>query len=257
MSEKLSKVGVVILAAGKGTRMKSNKLKVMHDLKGTPLIDHVVRCVESLKLEKKPVVVVCSDDPSVEEYLKDRAEYVVQKEQLGTGHAVTVAEEKINGFANDVVVLYGDMPFITPESIEELVETHRGRHNVLTLMTVTVPDFEDWRAQFYDFGRIKRNPETGHVVGIVEKKDATPEELEIKELNTSFLCFEAEWLWKNLKDLKNENAQKEYYLTDLVKAAFLRGDKISSITIETHEALGINTKEHLEVAETLPVINSI
>ena len=197
MSEKLTKVGIVILAAGKGTRMKSDKLKVMHDLKGSPLIEHVVKCAEALKLDQKPVVVVCADNHAVEEYLVDRAEYVVQKEQLGTGHAVLAAEAKINGFANDVVVLYGDMPFITPESIKKLLEKHREKHNVLTLMTVTVPDFLDWRAQFYDFGRIKRDPVTGHVIGIVEKKDASPEELEIKEVNTSFFCFNANWLWKN------------------------------------------------------------
>ncbi len=255
MLQKLSKVGIVVLAAGKGTRMKSDKLKVMHDLKGAPLIDHVIRCVEALKLDQKPVVVVCADNPAVQNYLGDRAEYVIQREQLGTGHAVQVAEEKINGFAEDVVVMYGDMPFVSPESIRKLVEKHREKNNVLTLMTVTVDDFEDWRAQFYDFGRIKRHSETGHIIGIVEKKDSSPEELVIKEVNTAFFCFNAEWLWKNLRELKNENAQKEYYLTDLVKLAFSRGDKISSVTIDPHEALGINTKEHLDLAENLRVTN--
>jgi len=114
-------------------------------------------------------------------------------------------------------------------------------------MTVTVPDFRDWRSQFYDFGRIVRD-ERGEINKIVEKKDASPKELNILELNTNFFCFNAGWLWKNLKNLKNNNAAGELYLTDLVKAAFDEGVLLSSVNINAREAVGINTKEHLEIA---------
>lgn len=246
-----NKIGVVILAAGKGKRMQSNMLKVMHELNGRPLIDHVVWAVTESGVCEKPVVVVCSEDPAVENFLGSRAEYAIQVERLGTGHAVAIAEEKLKDRADAVVVLYGDMPFIKPESIQKLVAKHLEKGNQLTLMTATVEDFDDWRASLYDYGRIIRAGEENHIVKIVEKKDATSEELEIKELNPAFMCFDAEWLWKNLKLLKNTNAQGEYYLTDLVGLAFAEGQKLSSVMIDPKEAVGINTKEHLEKAQQL------
>ncbi len=248
---KQNKIGIVILAAGKGKRMQSDKLKVMHELNGRPLIDHVVSAAEKSEIDGQPVVVVCPDNPAVQNFLGERAEYVVQNEILGTGHAVSIAEEKLKGKVDTVVVLYGDMPFIKPESIRKLAERHLERNNKITLMTVKVEDFNDWRAALYDYGRIIRGGEENHIVKIVEKRDATPEELEIKELNTSFFCFNAEWLWKNLKLLKNVNTQSEYYLTDLVGAAFDEGQKLSSVDIDPKEALGINTKEHLETAQKI------
>jgi len=237
------KIGVVILAAGKGKRMQSELPKVMHLLHDKPLVDYVVRSAEELKI--KPVVVVPDDSNLVREYLGDRVDYAVQAEQLGTGHAVSVAENNLAGQVDHIVVLYGDMPFITAKSISALVDDHATRNNMLTLMTVTVPDFHDWRAQFYDFGRIVRDSK-GDIIKIVEKKDASPAELNISELNSAFFCFNAEWLWKNLKNLKNNNAAGELYLTDLVKLAFDEGVPLSSVNIEPKEAIGINTKEHLE-----------
>ncbi len=246
-----NKVGVVILAAGKGKRMQSDKLKVMHELNGKPLIDYVIDAVEKSEIDGKPVVVVCAEDPAVQDFLGTRAEYVIQKERLGTGHAVSIAEEKLKGGVDTIVVLYGDMPFIKPESISKLVERHLERGNKITLMTAKVEDFNDWRAVLCDYGRIVRGGEGNHIVKIVEKKDATPEELEIREINPAFFCFNAEWLWKNLKLLKNNNAQDEYYLTDLVGLAFQEGQKLSSVDIDPKEAIGINTKEQLEKAQTI------
>lgn len=242
------KVGIVILAAGKGKRMQSELPKVMHPLHDKPLIDYVVSAVEALGI--KPVVVVPDDSNLVREYLGNRADYAVQAEQLGTGHAVSVAESALAGRVEHVVVLYGDMPFITAKSISALIDDHTTRNNMATLMTVTVPDFHDWRAQFYDFGRIIRDS-NGDIIKIVEKKDASPAELNINELNTAFFCFNAEWLWKNLKNLKDNNAAGELYLTDLVKFAFDEGASLSSVNIDPREAIGINTKEHLEKAKTV------
>jgi bifunctional UDP-N-acetylglucosamine pyrophosphorylase/glucosamine-1-phosphate N-acetyltransferase len=237
------KVGIVILAAGKGKRMHSELPKVMHLLHDKPLVDYVVRSAEELGI--RPVVVVPDDSNLVRDYLGDRVDYAVQAEQLGTGHAVSVAENNLAGKVDHVVVLYGDMPLITAKSIATLIDDHAARNNMLTLMTVTVPDFHDWRAQFYDFGRIVRDRK-GDIIKIVEKKDASPAELNINELNSAFFCFNAEWLWKNLKNLKNNNAAGELYLTDLVKFAFDEGVPLSSVNIDPKEAIGINTKEHLE-----------
>lgn len=246
-----TKVGVIILAAGKGKRMQSNILKVMHNLNGRPLIDYVVNAVENSGVDVKPIVVVCAEDPAVENFLGDRAEYVVQNERLGTGHAVAMAEKILKYKTDAVVVLYGDMPFIKPESIRKLVEKHEEKGNKITLTTTKVEDFNDWRAALYDYGRIIRDGAENHIVKIVEKKDASPGELEIKELNSAFFCFNSEWLWENLKLLENNNAQEEYYLTDLVGLAFSEGQKLSSVEINPKEALGINTKEHLEEANKI------
>jgi len=233
---------VIILAAGKGTRMKSDLPKVMQELKNKPLIEYVVATVESLYI--KPVIVV-SDDGIVKNYLVDRAEYVIQSERLGTGHAVMQAEDLLKNKDGAVVVLYGDMPFIKAESIENLVKIHNENNSKISLMTVRVPNFESEYKDFYDFGRIVRD-DNGEVKKIVELKDASEEERGIKELNTSYFCFDNEWLWGNIKKLKNENASEEYYLTDLLGLAIVNGDKVSTIEILPEEAVGVNTKDHLE-----------
>lgn len=242
------KIGVIILAAGKGKRMQSELPKAMHLLRDIPLIEYVVRAVESLKI--KPVVIVPDDSDLVRNYLEKRADYAMQIERLGTGHAVSMAEELLSGHADHIVVLYGDMPFINFGSIKNLIDEHVSRGNTLTLMTVKTPDFFDWRAQFYDFGRIVRD-ENNNITRIVEKKDASPKELNIKEVNTAFFCFKSDWLWENLKNLKNTNAAGEYYLTDLVKIAFDTNERLSSVEIHPLEAIGVNTKEHLEKAQKI------
>lgn len=245
----LNKIGIIILAAGKGTRMNSNMLKVMHDLRGRPLIDHVLKAVEDVGFIDKPILVVRSDDSSVQDYIGDRALYVIQEKQLGTGQAVSVAENLMRGIFDHILVLYGDMPFITTESIKKLLAKHVEENNELTLVTAEVDDYENWRSIFRDFGRVVRH--NGRVVRIVEKKDASIEELMIREVNTAFFCFNANWLWENLKKLNNDNVQKEYYLTDLVKIAFESGARLSACKVDAKEALGINTKENLEVAEKI------
>lgn len=250
MENNLEKIGAVILAAGMGKRMQSTMLKVMHTLHDKPLIDYVIGTVEKSGIERKPVVVVCAEDPSVQNFLGDRAEYVVQRERLGTGHAVSVAEEVLKDKVGHVVVLYGDMPFVKAESVHALVDKHLERENTLTLMTVSVSDFEGWREPFYVFGRIIRGAD-GNIVNSIEKKDCNEEQLNITEVNPCIYCFKSDWLWENLKKIKNQNAQKEYYLTDLVQMAIEQGEKISSIPVEPKEAIGINTKADLESAHDL------
>lgn len=240
--------GVIILAAGKGTRMKSDKLKVMHEIDRRPLIDYVMRDVEELKLNNKPVVVVCDDDSAVQDYLGERAQYVVQKERLGTGHAAGMAENVLKDKVKNILVLYGDMPFVSKDFMADFMEKHLSENNVLTLATVTVPSFDGEYQGFYGFGRIVRGV-NGDVEKIVERKDASDEELEIKELNTAVFCFKAGWLWENLKKVKNNNAQQEYYLPDLVGLAFSQGEKISTSPIDPREAMGVNTQDELQEAK--------
>lgn len=247
----MDNVGVVILAAGDGKRMNSVLPKMMHELKGKPLVEHVVEHVESLGFFRKPVIVVSAKHTMVQDYLKDRAEYVVQSEQLGTGHAVSVAESLLRDTVEHVVVLYGDMPFVSTHSIGRLIDRHLERENVITLLTFMVPHFKGVYQSFYNFGRVVRRNTDGHIEKIVEKKDASESELEILELNPSFFCFNTSWLWDNLKKVKSNNAQKEYYLTDLIGMGIEEGVQISSISIEPREAVGINTAEDLEVAKGL------
>lgn len=247
---KNSRVNAVILAAGMGKRMGGNKLKVMYELNGRPFIDYVVSSVEESLPGQKPTVIVCEQDSSVQDFLGDRAQYVIQRERLGTGHAVQTAEDFLRNQGDYVLVLYGDMPFISAESIKKLLTRHQERQNTITLMTVITPDFEGWRACLYDYGRIIRGDD-GHIVRSVEKRDATPEELQIQELNPCIYCFKADWLWKNLKNIQNDNAQKEYYLTEVIRLAIEAGEKLSAIHIPPEEAVGINNPDQYSLAQTL------
>lgn len=246
----LPNIGIVILAAGEGKRMRSEVPKVMQPLRGKPLIEYVVRAVEEARLVEKPIIVVGVKHTLVQDYLLDRATYVVQAQQLGTGHAVTTAEGELKGKADQIVVLYGDMPFVKSSSVSRLVEEHVKEENVITFMTITVPNFEEWRRYFYDFSRIVRD-EGGRVVKDVQMKDATAAELELKELNTCYFCFRAQWLWERLRQLRTDNKQGEYYLTDLIRMAVEEGAKIGTVAVDEKEAIGVNTKEHLDLAQGL------
>lgn len=241
-------VGVVILAAGHGTRMKSELPKVMHELDGKPLVGHVVDNAKAAGIGDLLVVVVSPTSDLVREYFGETVSYALQEEQLGTGHAAGAAAEVLKGKAEHVIVLYGDMPFLRPDSIARLARRHIERENTLTLMTVTVPNFDDPYTPFYNFGRIIRD-EQGQIVDSIEMKDATEEQREIKELNPCYYCFKADWLWEHVSKLENNNVQNEYYLTDLVHMAIKEGARMSSVATDPHEALGINSKDDFELAK--------
>lgn len=243
---------IVILAAGKGKRMQSDVPKVLHDLNGKPIISYLVDSVIKTGIDPSPVVVIAKDGEAVRKTLGENFVYVLQDEQLGTGHAVRCTEEVLRGNADAIIVLYGDMPFIKPETIVRLKELHEKSGGAVTMLTVQVPDFVGWRATFYDFGRIVRDA-GGRIIKIVEKKDASPEELTIKEVNPSFFCFKASWLWENIKTLSPSNAQREYYLTDLIQKAIDGGEKIASFEVDPAETIGINTPEHLELAKRISI----
>ncbi len=249
MSPTHPKVRVVILAAGKGTRMKSDGPKALTLVGGRPILSHLLDAVEASGLDPRPTVVVGYGAEQIRAVMGDRCQYATQTEQLGTGHAAASAKPSV-GDADHVVILYGDHPFISAGTLKRLVARHVERKNTLTLMTTKVPSFKGAYAGFERWGRILRG-ENRYITGIREYKDATDEERRITELNPALFCFDAKWLWENAAALRAENAQKEYYLTDLVAAAIAQGKPLSSIDIAPEEVIGINTPEERDIAEAM------
>lgn len=247
------KIKIIILAAGKGRRMQSDSPKVLEKIKGKIMIRYLLESIEASGINSKLAVVVGFGKEKVMEALGKNYDYVIQEEQLGTGHAVMITRKMLENTADHVMVLYGDHPLISPETIKKLKDTHLASSKKITMATFTVPDFDDWRAVFYkNFSRIIRDPNRD-IIKDVQFKDTSDEEKKVKELNPCYFCFEAKWLWENLKMLNTDNAQKEYYLTDLVKIAMKEKNQIQSINIDPHEALGINSREELETLEKLVV----
>jgi bifunctional UDP-N-acetylglucosamine pyrophosphorylase/glucosamine-1-phosphate N-acetyltransferase len=246
---KHSKTRIIILAAGKGTRMKSSLPKVLVPLRSKPMIKHLLETIHESGIDDRPIIVVGYEKKKVIKELGRNYDYAIQEEQLGTGHAVMSAEKMLKNDIDHIAVLYGDHPFISSQTIKKLVKMHIKSDKKITMATFSVPDFEGWRTTFYkSFSRIIRDTK-GNIIKDVQFKDASDEEKEIKELNPCYFCFEKKWLLQNLKKLNTNNAQKEYYLTDLVKTAMKEKDKIQSISIDPREALGINSKEELEILE--------
>lgn len=236
---------IIILAAGHGKRMQSELPKALTPLHGTPFISHVLSAIADSGVCSDPIIVIGQKGDQVREVLGDKYTYAIQDQQLGTGHAVMIAEDKVKD-ADTVIVLYADHPLVSAQTIKNLQKTHKEKGATLTMATAEVPDFNEWRNAFLSFGRFVRD-EKGNIVKIVEAKDATDSEKEIKEVNPAYMCFDSKWMWQKLHTLKNENAQGEYYLTDLVGCAFDEHQKIETIKIDPKEALGVNTKEQLEL----------
>ena len=242
---------VVILAAGKGKRMgPADKPKVLHAVLDKPMLAYVLEAVAASGVDAKPIVVIGHMGDRVREVCGDACDYAEQTELKGTGDAVARAKPLLEGSAEHVMVLVGDQPFVTAGTIRKVADMHLASGATLTLGTVTVPDFEDWRKPFADFGRIVRDG-NGSVARIVEVKDASPDQLGIKEINPSYYCFRAAWLWKALESLGTANAAGEQYLTDLLAKAIADGEPVRTVPIPPEEALGVNTLEQLAVADAL------
>jgi len=235
------KVTSVLLAAGQGTRMKSDLPKVLHPLCGKPMLWHVL---ESLKdaVTEKPVVVVGHGAEKVTEYLSDSAQTVLQEPQLGTGHAAMQAESLLKGKTDYVIVTYADMPLLRGETFKRLLETQRLNTGPLSLLTVIADDPRG-------FGRIVRKPD-GTVEAIVEEYVATPEQQQIKELNVGAYCFKADWFWDALHRIEKNPKKGEYYLTDIVGIAVQDNLPVQAVLHDDYaETIGINTRVHLSEAE--------
>ncbi|MGT2744641.1 bifunctional UDP-N-acetylglucosamine diphosphorylase/glucosamine-1-phosphate N-acetyltransferase GlmU [Streptococcus phocae subsp. phocae] len=231
----------IILAAGKGTRMKSDLPKVLHSVSGLTMLEHVFRSVSALKPEKK-VTVIGHKAELVREVLADQSAFVLQTEQLGTGHAVMMAEEELAGLDGHTLVIAGDTPLITGESLKNLVDFHINHKNVATILTAAAQDP-------FGYGRIIRNAD-GEVTKIVEQKDANDFEQQVKEINTGTYVFDNKRLFEALKNINTDNAQGEYYLTDVIAIFREQKEKVGAYTLrDFNESLGVNDRVALATAE--------
>lgn len=234
---------VIILAAGKGTRMKSELPKVLHKLSDRSMLDHVLDNVAEVEHERGIVVVGYGADQVVDSLPSSVKFWVEQKEQLGTGHAVMQTRDLLENMSGQTLVMYGDMPLITGETLNKLFDYHIMQEAQATVLTGIATDP-------FGYGRIIR--ENGEVARIVEEKDATKVERAIKEVNTGIYVFDNKLLFEALNNVETSNAQGEYYLTDVIEILRSRGHKIAAMTLENFdESLGINDRVQLAVAERI------
>jgi bifunctional UDP-N-acetylglucosamine pyrophosphorylase/glucosamine-1-phosphate N-acetyltransferase len=230
---------VVILAAGKGTRMKSARPKVLHNLAGRPIVEHVLRTADHLRADRVVLVVGHGAD-EVRAALSARPslEYVVQSPQLGTGHALLQTAPLLSGESGTVLLLYGDVPLLSPATLMRLLEAHHQAKAAATVLTTELVDP-------YGYGRIVRDAE-GRLERIVEERDASSAERDIREINSGIYAFELGPLFAALGGLAADNAQGEYYLTDLVARYHRDGRRLATLSIEaTDELRGVNSREDL------------
>lgn len=234
------KITPVILAAGQGTRMRSSLPKVLHLLLGRPMAQYSVQAAHDA-CGARPIMVVGHGADSVRQALGETVQFVVQDPQLGTGHALQQAQALLEGQADLVLVLTADMPLLTVETLQSVIQAQEQNSGPMSMLTVTVDDPRG-------FGRVLRAPD-GSVQAIVEEAQATPEQLQIHELNASVYCFQAGWLWQALKRIPL-SPKGEYYLTDVAAIAVADGVTVCAVsTSDMEETIGINTRVHLAQAE--------
>ena len=239
MSATLNGLSVVILAAGEGKRMRSRQPKVLHPLCGRPLIAYPLRAAHALA--DRFVVVAPPDTPALRTALPGDVRLVEQRERLGTGHAVLQAKPECG--QGSILVLPGDMPLISAATLERLVRHHRATHAAATILTAIVD-----RPQGY--GRVLR--QGGRVKRVVEDRDATDDEKKVAEINTAVYCFEADRLWAALAEVKPDNDQGEYYLTDVIGILNRHGLRVEGVPVgDPLESLGVNDRKQLAVAATV------
>jgi len=232
----MSDLDIIVLAAGKGTRMKSSIPKVLHQIAGKPMLSHVIKAAESLDPKAIVLVVGHEADAVKKSIANDRLIFVTQSPQLGTGHAVLQTKPFLK--AKKTLVLYGDVPCISNVTLARLTASS-AQISILT-QVVTNPT---------GYGRILRD-NAGNILSILEEKDASEEERKTREINTGILCLDTELLKNFLDQMSNENAQKEYYLTDIIRFASHKNIAIDSCEpIYEHEVIGVNSKQDLAVME--------
>ncbi|MCE9604444.1 MAG: NTP transferase domain-containing protein [Planctomycetia bacterium] len=239
----MSEVRAIVLAAGQGTRMKSDLPKVLVPVDGRPMIDYVVDMLAACGIAQT-IVVVGYRSELVREHLAGRPGlvFVEQTERKGTGHAVMMCRDALAGFSGQVVIVAGDSPLIRPESISALLAEHQRNGTACLLGTAHKEDPTG-------LGRIVRDA-SGKFVGIVEEKDATPEQRRITEVNMSCYVFTSQALLRSLERLRADNAQKEYYLTDCPGILRAAGDEVDALAVLTpRETLSINTTDELAIVE--------
>ena len=240
MKEK--KFCAVILAAGKGTRMKSDKAKVLHELRGKPLLYYSLAAAKEAGAEKIVAVIGHQAEKVRKKFANSGCIFVEQKPQLGTGHAVLQAKDILADYNGLTVILCGDVPLLKPATIKSLVNNHLAEKAVVSVLTTIPPPP-------HSYGRIVKNKK-GNVLKIVEHKDATEDEKKIGEINTGIYCVDTKFLFHALGKVTNNNQQREYYLTDIVEIACREGQKVKSFIVSDYvEVMGINSVEELSRAE--------
>lgn len=237
----MKKVMAIVLAAGQGKRMKSKLYKVLHPVSGKPMVGHVLDTVKEAASERT-VVVVGHGAEMVKSYLGDSAEFVLQEQQLGTGHAVQQAEKLLGQEDGITIVICGDTPLVKASTLRAMLELHESSGAAATILSAS---FENPAG----YGRIIRG-EDGTVQRIVEHKDCTPEEAKVREINTGTYCFDNRKLFAALSKVTNQNAQGEYYLTDVIGLLKNAGEVVQGYcTEDTAEAIGVNDRVALAEAE--------
>ena len=238
-------IAVIVMAAGKGTRMKSDLPKVLHEINGKPLLLHVLETANELK-PQRVVVVLGHGRALVEQVIENTGvDVAIQDPPMGTGHAVMQAEMALTGFNGDVLILSGDVPLLTADSLKRLTDYHRAKQAAITVASTRAPNP-------FGYGRIVRN-EAGEFLRIVEHKDASDAELAIDEINSGIYCVRCRPLFSALHRTSNNNAKGEYYLTDIISILREDGERVEAVEIaDFNEVQGINTQEELSAAaETL------
>lgn len=239
-------LGAIVLAAGKGTRMKSDLAKVLHPICGKPMLTYPLNVAMAVGSERT-VVIIGHQASLVRETFKDEGlTFVEQREQLGTGHAVLQAQESFSGYDGTILILCGDVPLLRPSTVRTLFAYHISEKAVVTILTAIRDN-----SSGYGYGRIVKG-ERGEVLRIVEERDATEEERKIKEINSGIYCVESKFLFAAVAEIGRKNSQKEYYLTDIIKIARRKGYPVRSFTVtDSDEVMGINTPDDLKQADRL------
>ncbi|PKK83415.1 MAG: hypothetical protein CVT49_08880 [candidate division Zixibacteria bacterium HGW-Zixibacteria-1] len=237
------KKSAIILAAGKGKRMKSDLPKVLHTLADKPLIRYLLETLSKLDFDHIVVVIGHKGEQVIENTKDFNVEFVWQRKQLGTGHAVLMAREIFENYDGDIIVAAGDVPFLSADSVDLVFDTHK---NFSASVTCLSAEFDDPTG----YGRIIKKPGTQILLEIIEQKDADAETLKIKEINSGTFCFNSRDLFSVLPEVGDDNAQKEQYLTDTIKLLNARG-KLCAVVKAPHplEVKGVNSVEELLALE--------
>ena len=238
----MQELGVILLAAGQGTRMKSALPKVLHPIAGRPLFLHALDTAQRLLPARVAIVIGHGAEAVRQAYDGVAVAWAIQEKQLGTGHAVLCAKEVFDGFSGEVLILSGDVPLIKEDTLRAMVAQHRSRQAAVTLLTAALD-----RPQGY--GRVVRDA-SGKVTGIVEEKDASEGQRQIREVNAGVYVASSSFLFAALSAVKNDNRQGEYYLPDIVAIGLAQGKTIETVQVaDAREMMGVNTKEELAFME--------
>ena len=225
---------VIIMAAGKGKRMKSNLPKVLHNLAGKPILNYVLDTVDELEVKRKILIIGYKSD-KIRELIGDKIEYAEQKEQLGTAHAVLQTKKLLSDFKGDVLILSGDVPFLTVKTLKKLLEYHQTNNFCCTLISTVLKNPKG-------YGRIIRDKK-GEIKGIIEEVDLSTDKKKVTEINSGIYCFNKEKLFQALEKVTTDNKQREYYLTDTVKILLGEGLRVGNTIVKDYsEILGINNQ---------------